>query len=474
MATSRPRSRTRPRPQPTGAVAIPSPWTERDPAMLGNTLTPARLTQILVARNQGYLRDWIDLADEAREKDPHLHSQLAIREDAVVETEFVLQPGRGSNGRAARRALTACEELVEHWQRPNGGWNRWLAEFVAGKYYGRSAHEVMWERVDGQTVPTDLELIDTRRLSYACDRDEPDPWALRIWDPDDVSSQFNGWFGARLDDSVYWHPDKVLVSEPRVRGAQKSREGLFSTIVWYWLFRTWSWRDVMSLTEMIGRTPVIGYFAAGGAKTQGAREQFSGTRNASKEEIKALKRAVEQVHGSLRAVLADTTRIEPLEFKVPGGDRPIQLAVSASIDALESKAVNGVDSMSDLKPGARAAVEVQERVSMTFWRSDCRMAADLMSEVLRRYVRANPARFGSDCPVPRVKAETEPPENRVSVLDAIERAQRVGMRVQRQWAHDATSIPAGGNQDGAAAQDEFLEPRSAGPAQTPDPTNASP
>lgn len=424
---------------PTGPIAIPGPWTDRDAAMMGNSLTPKRLTEILFQRNLGYMQSWIDLADEAREKDPHLHSQLSLREESVVETDFDVTPGEGSNQKAARKAAAAWEERLAEWRaRPNTGLELWLAEIAGAVYPGRSVHEVIWEYDGGEIAPTGLDLLDTRRLSYACAPSDPDPWALRIWDAQEPVTRFGGTYGVKLSD---FHPDKFLVNEVRVRGSQKTREGIFSTIVWYWLFRVWGWRDLMALTEMIGRPPIIGTYAAGGARADKQMTQMNGERNAGTEEVAALKKAVQGVSGSLRAILADTTMIQALKIDVPGGETPLQLAISKAIDGFESKAINGVDSVSDLKAGARASVEVQERATATFWRSDCRRVDRLLTWLGGRYIAANPQRFGESCPLPIVRMKTDPPRDLVAAGQRISMARSNGMPVPKKWAYEELEIP---------------------------------
>jgi phage gp29-like protein len=435
---------------PTAPIAVPAPFWDRDAAMLGNSLTPARLTAILLERNQGYLQPWVDLADEAREKYPHLHSQLAIREESVVETAFLVKPGAGSNKRAARKAADAVRELFATWRaRPGEGWDVWLAEMVSAVYYGRHVHEVLWERLEGETRPVALAKVDPRRLSYACGANDADPWALRLWDATDPRSPFGKLYGAKFSE---FHPDKFLVTAPRVRGAQPPREGLFAVLVWWWLFLIWDWRDVMALVEMIGRPPVIGYFSAGGAKGDGALEKFNGNRAATDVEVRALSKATKAVSGALRAVLADTVRLQTLDYKLPGGETPLQLAVAKVIDAYTSKAINGVDSISDLKPGARASVEVQERATATYWRADCRRVERLLTWLAGRYIAANPARFGATCPLPVIEAQTAPPKDVKANGERIQVAQAIGLKVKRAQAYAELELEE--PQEG----DEVLEP----------------
>lgn len=422
-------------------VAVPGPYWDRDPAMLGNALTPQRLTTILAERNEGYLQGWADLNDELVEHDPHLFSQLAIRAQSVVETDFAVVPGEGSNQKAARRAAAACGELLTHWKRregEGGAFEDWLHEWVWGKFYGRSLHEVLWERDSGATAPEGLSLLDTRRLSLACDSGDPDPWALRIWDASGVDqTPFANVYGRKVAE---FGADKFLPFEPRVRGSQKTREGLASIVVWYELFRVWSWRELMALAEMVSRPPVIGYYNAGGAQADGAMKKGNGDRMASAEERDAARRAVFAKTGALRAVLPDTVRLEALKYSLPTTD-PVPLLTSRECDALISKAINGVANLSDLKAGARAAVEAQERTTFTFWRADCRSVERQVGRLFARYVRANPGRFGADCPLPLLAGKTEAARDTKAAGERIEKARSFGLRVPKKWAHRELEIP---------------------------------
>lgn len=457
-------------------IARPNPYWSRSAAMLGQAYTPERLTRILIDRNQGYLQAWTDLADEAVEHDPHLFSQLAIRAQSVVETEFYVEVGEGSDGRAARRAADACRELYTHWgSREDGNFERWLHEFVWGAFYGRSLHEVLWARDAGLTFPEGLDLVETRRLSLACEPDAPDPWALRIWDEYGIEqTAFCDTYGRRVSE---FHPDKFLINEPRVRGSQKTREGLFAIVCWFELFRTWSWRELMNLAEMISKPPVVGYYSAGGAKADGDRAKLNGERNATREERTLAEQLLFSPTGALRGLLPDTVRVEALRYGMPTSD-PVPILTARECEALVSKAINGVANLSDLKNAARAAVETQERTTHTFWRADVRHTVSLISRLFGRFVRANPQRFGEGCPVPRLVGRVEASKDTETAGRKIVLARSLGMRIGRAWAHEELEIPE------PDEGDEVLEamPSPAAPAKPgtpqdgtkPDPSGAPP
>jgi len=166
----------------------------------------------------------------------------------------------------------------------------------------------------------------------------------------------------------------------------------------------WSWRDLMQLVELLGRPGVIGYYAAGGAKAAntgaGAVAKFDGGRNASPEEQSALVTAVRNVSGSLRAVLSDTTRVEPLKWDAASS--PLQLEAIRHLEALLSKLVNGTTGVTDIVAGSRAAQQVAWMQSLTFWRYDVRRVCGWFGDLGRRMVAANPGRYGLGCPAPEV------------------------------------------------------------------------
>lgn len=383
------------------ALAQPPPATERDPAILGNHLTPRLLAALIFQRNHGWMQPWVDLGAEFLQKNPHLVSQISIRRESIVETRFEVRPGKGSNGRAAKKAADACSELLTSWQqRTEHSWADSIGQIAMAVWWQRSCHEVMWER-DGRELRIDhLEALHPRRLSFAAPHGDPEPWVLRIHDPDDPSSPFSGPYGTPI---TRFHADKFLVHMAAPLGLQPTCDGLFAAAVWYLLMHEWSWRDLMALIELLGRPAHIGYYAAGGARaahpTPGVAK-IDGVRMATDAEVDKLRRVVTGASGSLRDVLADTTRVEPLKYDQR--NTPLQREALEHLERLLSKLINGADSISDLRPGARAAQQVMYAQSFTFWRSDVRRVQSVISSLFRRYVAANPALFPANTPTPEL------------------------------------------------------------------------
>lgn len=382
-------------------LAQPPPSAERDPAVLGNRLTPALLAALIAQRNQGWMQPWVDLGGEFLQKNPHLVSQLSIRRESAVETRFEVRPGAGSNQRAARKAADACATLVTDWQsRAEHGWSDVVAGVTAAVWWQRSVHEIMWAR-EGRELRVDhLAGVHPRRLSLAAPHGDAESSTLRLHDPDDPESPFSGPYGTPL---TRFHPDKFLVHTTSPLGLQPTCDGLFAAAVWYLLMYEWSWRDLMALVELLGRPAHIGYYAAGGAKAAHPLPgvaKLDGVRFATDAEIEKLRRVVTGASGALRDVLADTTRVEPLRY-----DRdvtPLQRETLEHLERLLSKLINGADSISDLRPGARAAQQVLYAQSFTFWRSDVRRVCAAITWLFGRYVAANPAIFPSGTPTPQL------------------------------------------------------------------------
>lgn len=428
------------------AITAPAPWSDRDVTVLGSTATPAAITAAVVERNRGYLRDWADLADGARRSFPVLHAELATREQSVQETDFDVIPGEGTNQRAARRAADACKALLKHWQAREdqgdeyGAWDRWVAECVAAAYYPLAAHEVIWMRDGALVVPDACARIAERRLSLAADAYDPEPWKPRILDDAQANSPFfQPPYGVRVDAI---HRDKILLHRRRVVGGHQASEGLFAVLVWFWFFHTASWRDLMRLQEMLGVPPVVGYYAAGGAKADGAVAKQNGDRKATKEELDLARSTLQMMTGALRALLPDTIKLDTLKYELPAN--PVQLATSARIEKMVARVVNGTDGVSSIVAGSRAAQQVAAEQAMTPYRADCRYVARVATMLFARMIRANPDTFGASCPVPLCVARTDPPASPEARMALIERAKKVGMRIEEAWAHEATQIPLPG------------------------------
>jgi hypothetical protein len=165
----------------------------------------------------------------------------------------------------------------------------------------------------------------------------------------------------------------------------------------------WSWRDLLALIELLGRPGHIGYYNAQGAKSATpvpGTPKMDGPRFATDAEIEKLRKVVHGVSGSLRDVLPDTTRVEPLRYDQRA--TPLQREAIEHIERLLSKLINGADSISDLRPGARAAQQVMYAQSFTFWRADVRRVITTVNSLFARYVAANPGMFPANTPAPEL------------------------------------------------------------------------
>jgi hypothetical protein len=383
------------------ALTQPAPATERDPNILGNRLTPGLMAALIFQRNQGWTQPWIDLGGEFLQKNPHTVAQLGIRRDSVVETRFEVRPGKGSNQQAAKKAAKACDAMFTAWQcRTEHSWADLIGNLTLAVWWQRSLHEVMWAR-DGREVLIDhCAWVHPRRISYAAPYGDPEPWVLRLHDPDDPLSPFSGAYGTPI---TRFHPDKFLAHTTQPLGLQPTCDGLFAAAVWYLLMYEWSWRDLLALIELLGRPGHIGYYNAQGAKSATpvpGTPKMDGPRFATDAEIEKLRKVVHGVSGSLRDVLPDTTRVEPLRYDQRA--TPLQREAIEHIERLLSKLINGADSISDLRPGARAAQQVMYAQSFTFWRADVRRVITSVNSLFARYVAANPGLYPANTPPPEL------------------------------------------------------------------------
>mgnify|MGYP000101883173 CR=1 FL=1 len=408
--------------------------------LYGSATTPEVITAAIFERNAGRLTGWHDLADHALRSNPHLATCLLVRCDSVVETDFLATPGPGTNRRGAQRAADATNALMAEWRRT--GFDVWLAEMVAARYYVAGLHEVLWERRSGLVAPVGLRRVAERRLSYA-PRGGLASGAMEMCVLGPVGGRYGDtWAGTPV---AAFHPDKFLAHETRTLGGHRVTEGLFAAAVWYWLFGVISWRDLMRVQEMLGRQPLIGYYATGGelgpagAKGVGRRDGQE-PRMATAEERALLRQVVNSMNISLRASLPDTTRLDKLPVDVP--TQPLHALTADRCNALLSKLFLGTTGVIDIVPGSRAAQQTAYESSHTFWRSDCRYVGRELTRLAAMFIRANPDRFGADCPLPEITAQTEAQPTTKEAAEAIAAAMEAGVAVPRAWAHRVLKVPA--------------------------------
>lgn len=214
-------------PVPAGAIAqsdtalssiAPQPIVDKFPIVIGAGVSFAYLSAVQRTALTGYRMQYVDLAREIFERDPHLYAVVwkvvrGIANGRLEVTPATLPEGHKDTERAKQIAndIRWRLTLIRSFKGS-------LAALGWGAYYGVGACELHYLHDEERGWFVDrLGFIHSRRLSY------PDmgSWDLYVWDqgqvlsasPYGTSPTNAGIYGLRVGD----YPQKFMVFAPQIR-----------------------------------------------------------------------------------------------------------------------------------------------------------------------------------------------------------------------------------------------------------------
>lgn len=385
----------------------------------GSNITPLALTTAMRNADVGYMTPFVDLLDELRETDPHLHAVLGKREWTVAGADWEIRPASVYDAEGeppeAREVRTFCENALRGI--PN--LSDRISDLMGAVYYGSAVLETIWEDSGGYIWPTRLLFVHPRGVQYGPN------WRRHLYLDGEAGrpAPFGAWPGLPLDTAP---PGKFIVHAPRVRGGYASKEGLGRPLAWYSMFKRWVVRDAMALAELAGRMARIGTYATG----------EGGGPRASVDDVGVLERTLQNWTSATALVHPDTTKVT-LEKPVSGDT--IHQPLFAMFNGEISKAVLGETLTTDAgNRGARSLGEVHAQQGRMIARYD----AASIAETLRRYLLAPLVwlNFGPTTPVPRIAFSVDPAESMDSLAKRLADLVPLGLEVPQGWVRDQLGI----------------------------------
>jgi phage gp29-like protein len=214
-------------------------------------VTPAAILSTFADADNGYPGRQIELAQDIRERDDHVGSMDQTRRLAVMNMEFIIEPGDEDDALSReaadqfRREWEALgprdildglmDAVLEQWSIRRVVWN--TNDAIAGRRHYR---------------PTSVEEVDGRRLAWP---------QVPTQQPGDITSIIPGimrdWNPADIDPLV---PGKYLWHTYRARTGRPGKGALIRSIAVYWMFKRFALTDVAALLEQYGRPwPSVSY-----------------------------------------------------------------------------------------------------------------------------------------------------------------------------------------------------------------------
>jgi phage gp29-like protein len=378
-------------------------------ARIGGGVTPDRISAILRAADSGDMRQLMDLANECRQRDAHLHAVLATHEETIASLPWQLVSSSPTNERAKdRRAREWCVNVL----RATPALQRLLGHLAGAVYYSYAVSEIMWTKSDGRLVPTDFKPIAPRRFGFLL---HDGSFVFREpWQSSTEGTDF------RADN-----PYKFVVSQPRVTGDIANREGLCRPLVWMSVFRNWVIGDWLKTAEISWKPWRIGSFKAG-------------VSDASNKE--ALEDIMRRLTTDGAAVIPDNCSIA---VEWPGGAARSNSTHGEFVTMLGnemSKATLGqTESTQSSASSGYAQAKVHDGVRKDLRDSRAsQIASDITRDLVTALIQLN---FGPDIAVPRFEFITDDAVDLKAFGEALLSLTEAGLDIPQKWARDQAGIP---------------------------------
>lgn len=331
-------------------------------------LTPGKLAAILEAAETGDLIAQCDLFEDIEEKDGHILAELGKRKRAVLGVDWVIEAPR--NATPEEEALAAyAEEIIRDMQDLEDV----MLDLLDAVSKGYSLCEIEWQFENREWLPARIEHRPPRW--FQLDRATRTELRLRDMSMDGQALQPFGW----------------LTHVHKAKSGYITRAGLGRCLVWPFLFKNYSVRDLAEFLEIYGLPPRIGTYPNG----------------ATDEEKRTLLRAVTNIGHAAAGIIPEGMMIEFKEA-AKGVEGPFMSMVDWA-ERTESKAILGQTLSAEARPtGLGSGVaDMQNDVRWDLTVSDCRQLAGTLTRDLVYPILALNKGLPNLRRCPRFRFETE-------------------------------------------------------------------
>lgn len=387
-------------------------------------LDPSRLANLLQSAREGELQDYLTLAEEMEERDLFYRSLLATRKLAVQALEPTVTPA-GEDKAALDLAAAVRRDIVD---RP--GFTKMVYDALDAIAKGFSAIEIMWDTSGMPWRPASYVWKDPRWFRY----DRVTGRELRLLDEENPAE------GVPLD------PNKWIIHEPQLKSGLPIRGGLALPIAYYHLIKSFDVASWIAFVETYGYPLRLGKYG----------------RDATKEDLAVLQRAVRNLGRDVGAVMPDNMTLDVIAGVQQGSSVDYYQKLAEWVDKQAAVGVLGQVATTEGTPGRLGSDDAQQKVRQDILRSDSRqLSATLQRDLVEPYVNLN---WGRQPAYPQLQLPAEPPEDVKELVDAVAKLVPVGLRVRVQDLYRRLRLTE------PAEDDVVLEPTLARPA----PGNAQP
>jgi phage gp29-like protein len=366
---------------------------------IASHLTPDRLGSILRAAENNEGHDYLTLAEEMEEREPHYASVLGTRKRAISGLGVVVESA--SDDAEDVRLADAVRDLVN-----DAAFGTLVEDLLDALGKGYSVAEIMWQTRDRQWWPQEYIWRDPRFFRF----DQATGRELRLIDPLNVAE------GVRLA------PYKFIVHSPRLKSGVPLRGGLARLVAVSYMAKSYTLTDWLAFAEVFGMPLRLGRYNS----------------NAKPDEVDILRAAVANLGSDAAAILPEGMKIEFQEIANTAGGAELFRGLAEWIDKQTSKAVLGQTMTAD-DGSSQSQATVHNDVREDIQRADARhLAHTLARDLVRPFVDLN---YGVQRRYPTIRVSIPEPENVAQLVTALRDLVPMGLKVESSVISDKLGLP---------------------------------
>lgn len=356
-------------------------------------LTPERLAALLRNAAEGDADDYLTLAEEMEERDPHYASVLGTRKRAVARLPIVVEAA--SDDPDDVRLADEIRLLLRR-----SGTKGMVEDCLDALGKGYSVVEILWDRSATPWLPGRFTWRDPRFFQF----DRETLSTLRLKDEADM---MNG---------IPLEPYKFVVHTPRLKTGIPIRGGLARLAAWTYVFKSFSIKDWMAFCEVFGMPLRVGKYRPG----------------ETEDNIAILRAAVANLGSDAAAVIPEGMLIEFVKDSTAKGESPFE-RIAGWLDKQMSKAILGQTMTAD-DGSSKSQAQVHDDVRQDIRDADAEQLAETLArDLVIPYIQLN---HGPRSAYPRV-AFREPEQADIPVLaEALSKLVPLGLRVEASEVRD--------------------------------------
>lgn len=358
-------------------------------------LNPSRLASVLANANEGEAYDYLTLAEEMEEREPHYGSVLRTRKLAIEGLERTVEAADEDD--ASQTLAEAVRDLIS---RPE--FDRLVSGLIDGLGKGYAACEIIW---GDNFTPADYKWRDPRYFAFARD----DAYTLHIRGEDNQA-------GETLP------PYKFVTHVPTLKAGVPIRGGLARMAALSYMCKIYALTDWMAFCEVFGMPIRVGKYDNG----------------ASDNDKAVLRRAVANIGTDAAAIIPASMQVEFIEAATAKGGESLFENLADWLDRQVSKAVLGQTMTAD-DGSSQAQAKVHNEVRLDLLKADAKqLAATINEQLIKPFIDFN---FGVQENYPRVVLYVPEPEDIAGLVDGVARLVPLGLKVSQSFLRDKLGIP---------------------------------